>query len=50
MKYLTGMLALILTQAALSTPAHALNACSGMTVGQLSSLNGFAPFPPGGLR
>ncbi|HYL60168.1 MAG TPA: hypothetical protein VEU51_14960 [Candidatus Acidoferrales bacterium] len=49
MKYFTGALTLILMQAALTTPVHALNACSGMTVGQLTSLNGFVPFPAASL-
>ena len=50
MKHLIAAAVLIGMQLASSQAVHAQNsACSGMTVGKLSSLNGFVPFPPSSL-
>ena len=50
MKYVFGALSLILLQLSLSPSVVAQSdTCSGMTVGQLTSLNGFVPFPSSSL-
>jgi hypothetical protein len=50
MKYFIGALALILLQLTVNLPAIAQNAtCAGIAVGQLTSLNGFVPFPSSSL-
>jgi hypothetical protein len=50
MKYVTAVLALVVLQVSSSAPALAQSGtCSGMTVGQLTSLNGFVPFEASSL-
>jgi hypothetical protein len=44
-KVFLAALALTVLQPLSNAPALAQSACSGMTVGQLTSLNGFVPFP-----
>src|ERR1700691_5750713 len=50
MKYCIAALAFVVLQISPSTPAFAQSgACSGMTVGSLTSLNGFVPFATSSL-
>src|SRR5271168_703191 len=49
MKYAFAALALLFLQLNASTSALAAGTCSGMTVGQLTSLNGFVPFQASSL-
>src|SRR5258706_581244 len=50
MRKTSEMFSLITVFLALSSPALAQGGtCSGMTVGQLASLNGFVPFPASSL-
>jgi hypothetical protein len=49
MKYRIAAVLLVALQISWNTPAVAQSACSGMTVGQLMSLNGFVPFTPDSL-
>src|SRR6202451_2902237 len=50
MKYCIAALAFVVLQISPSTPAFAQSgACSGMTVGSLTSLNGFVPFESSSL-
>src|SRR6202161_979395 len=50
MRYALAALALLFLQLSSSTPAFAASGtCSGMTVGQLTSLNGFVPFQASSL-
>jgi len=48
-KSFLAALVLIVLQPLSSAPARAQGACNGMTVGKLTSLNGFVPFPPDSL-
>src|ERR1700684_406304 len=50
MKYCIAALAFVVLQISLGTPAFAQSgACNGMTVGSLTSLNGFVPFAASSL-
>ena len=49
MKYRIAAVLLVVLQISWNAPALAQSACSGMTVGQLMSLNGFVPFTPDSL-
>jgi hypothetical protein len=48
-KFFLAAAALTLLRPVPNAPALAQSTCGGMTVGQLTSLNGFVPFPPDSL-